>query len=133
MELNALDKIKLIQEKADKEIEALKQEAITGLCKRISETKDQLSKLQLEYEQLTGKTVTGHKAETIRRRLTKEEKTALVIKVAGIIKAATDGISMGRIVKESGESTSAVRDAISQVKGITKTGSKATTLYFLRR
>ena len=133
MELNALDKIKLIQEKADKEIEALKQEAITGLCKRISETKDQLAKLQLEYEQLTGKTVTGHKAEPTRKRLTQEEKASLVIKVAGIIKAATEGISMGKIVKESGESTSAVRDAISQVKGITKTGSKATTLYFLNR
>jgi hypothetical protein len=40
---------------------------------------------------------------------------------------------MGKIVKESGESTSAVRDTISQVKGITKTGSKATTPYFLNR
>ena len=133
MELTALDRIKQIQEKADKEIEALKQEAVTGLSKKIAETKDQLAKLQLEYEQLTGKTVTGHKAETLRRRLTKEEKASLVVKVAGIIKAATDGISMGKIVKESGESTSAVRDAISQVKGITKTGSKATTLYFLNR
>jgi hypothetical protein len=60
-------------------------------------------------------------------------KASLVVKVAGIIITATEGISMGKIVKESGESTSAVRDAISQVKGIIKTGTKATTLYFLNR
>ncbi|TSA33862.1 MAG: hypothetical protein D4R65_07065 [Verrucomicrobiaceae bacterium] len=69
----------------------------------------------------------------IRRRLTNDEKASLVIKIAGIIKAATDGISMGRIVKITGESTSAVCDPISQVKGIAKTGSKATTPYFLNR
>ncbi|MEI6072538.1 MAG: hypothetical protein WCS31_12150 [Verrucomicrobiae bacterium] len=134
MELNALDKIKQIQNKADKDIGALKQEAVTALCKMISEAKDHLAKLQSECEQLTRKTFFGHKANLlIRRRLTNDEKASLVFKVAGIIKAATNGISMGKIVKESGESTSAVRDAISQVKGITKTGSKATTLYFLKR
>ena len=91
-----------------------------------------LADLQRQYEELTGKTVKGEKSELSRKRLTKEEKSALVILVTEIIKSAKDGISMGSIVKRTGESASAVRDSVSQVPGVTKTGNKASTLYFAK-
>jgi len=38
---------------------------------------------------------------------------------------------MGDIVKQAGESVSAVRSAVKQVRGLKSTGVKGSTLYFL--
>jgi len=131
MSSSALQKIQEIQAKAEKEIAALKAEAVTDLAKRLSEAKEAVADLQRQYEELTGKTVTGEKAVSgTRKRLSAADKTALVERCAEIIKSA-DGIAMGDIVDRAGESVSAVRDAVSKVPGLRKTGSKATTLYFV--
>ena len=130
MALPALEKIQAIQERASKEIEALKTEAVSEIAKKLSEAKSVVADLERQYEELTGKTVKGEKAEGTRKRLSKEQKTALVATITEIIKSAKDGISMGSIVRQTGESASAVRDSVSQVHGLRKTGNKASTLYF---
>jgi len=126
MSLSALDKIKAIEEKAAKEIAALKAEAVSEVVKKLSEAKAVVAALEKEYEELTGKTVTGEKAPRV--RLSPEQIAALVVKVESIIKAA-DGISMGDVVEKAGASASAVRKAVKSLKGIKTTGTKATTLY----
>ena len=126
MSLSALDKIKAIEEKAAKEIAALKAEAVSEVVKKLSEAKAVVAALEKEYEELTGKTVTGEKAPRV--RLSPEQIAALVVKVESIIKAA-DGISMGDVVEKAGASASAVRKAVKRLKGIKTTGTKATTLY----
>ena len=132
MAQTALEKIAAIQDKANKEIETLKAEAVSELVKRINGVKSELSALEAEYASLTGKTLKGEKAGGTRRRLSKEEKEALVATVSAIIKGAKEGIKMGDIVKAAGESDSAVRDAVKAVKGIKTTGNKASTLYFAK-
>ena len=127
---SALEKIQAIQDRAHKEIEALKAEALSDIVKKLSEAKSVVADLERQYENLTGKTVRGEKVA--RKRLSKEQKEALVITVGNIIQASKDGISMGDIVKRAGEPVSAVREAVQQVKGLKKTGSKATTLYLVR-
>jgi len=124
---SALDKIKAIEEEAANKIEALKQEAKTEIVKKLSEAKAVVAALEKEYEELTGKTVTGAKAARV--RLSPEKIKALESKVEGIIKAAKEGISMGDVVEKAGASASAVRKAVKSLKGIKTTGSKATTLY----
>ena len=130
MALPALEKIQEIQDRANKEIEALKSEAVSEIAKKLSEAKSVVLDLERQYEELTGKTVKGERAEVSRKRLSKEQKAALVIAVTEIIKSSKDGVSMGTLVKKTGESASAVRDSVSQVQGLTKTGNKASTLYF---
>jgi len=62
MATSALQKIKAIQEKAQKEIEAIKGEAVSEVVKRISEGKELLRSLEAEYTKLTGKTLKGERA-----------------------------------------------------------------------
>ena len=132
MSLSALQKIQEIQAKADKEIAALKAEAVTDLAKRLSEAKAAVADLQRQYTELTGKTVSGELAASgARKRLSTAEKTALVDRCAEIIKLSPKGIGMSDIVDKAGESLSAVRDAVSKIAGIKKTGNKASTLYFV--
>ena len=125
--MSALEKIQAIQNRANREIESLKSEAVSDVVKRLSEAKSVVADLERQYEELTGKTVRGETAP--RKRLSKEQKDALVIRVGEIIQASKDGISMGDIVKRAGEAVSAVREAVQQVKGLKKTGNKASTLY----
>jgi len=132
MTASAIEKIQAIQDRANREIEALKSEAVSDVVKRLSEAKSAVADLERQYEELTGKTVRGEKAGGGRKRLSKEQKEALVITVGEIIKSANGGISMGDIVKRAGEAVSAVREAVHQVKGIKTTGSKATTLYLVK-
>ena len=132
MTSTALEKIQAIQDRANKEIEALKSEAVSEVVKKLSEAKSVVADLQQQYEELTGKTVKGEKSELSRKRLSEEQKAALIVSVTEIIKSAKDGISMGSIVKRTGESASAVRDSVSHVSGLTKTGNKASTLYFVK-
>src|SRR5674476_10121 len=88
---SSLEIIQEIQDRANKEIAALKTEAVSDLVKKISETKTLLADYQKQYEELTGKTVTGEKAPRV--RLSPEQSKALVVTVEAIIKNAKDGIS----------------------------------------
>ena len=128
----ALQKIAAIEAEAKAKIDALKTEAQSELVKKMAAVKSELAALQAEYEALTGKPAKEGKAGGSRKRLSAEEKAALVLTVAEIIKAAKDGISMGDIVKGAGQSASAVREAVKQVKGMKTTGNKASTLYFAK-
>ena len=108
----------------------MKAEALSDVVKKLSEAKSAVADLERQYEELTGKTVRGEKVS--RKRLSKEQKDALVIRVGEIIQASKDGISMGDIVKRADEVVSAVREAVHQVKGLRKTGNKASTLYLVK-
>lgn len=127
MAQSALEKIAAIQEKAAKEIEALKSEAISDVAKKLSEAKAVVADLENQYYDLTGKTVKGEKGKRI--RLTPEQKAELIGKVEQIIKSAKKPISMADIIKQAGASASAVRNAVGESKSIKKTGEKAGTLY----
>jgi hypothetical protein len=130
MSLSALEKIAAIEAEAKTKIDALKSEAVSELVKRISAVKSELAALETEYADLTGKTLKGEKVGITRKRLSADEKAALVITVGEIIRGKPEGISMGDIVRSAGQSVSAVREAVAQVKGLKKTGNKASTLYF---
>ncbi len=132
MSITALEKIAAIEADAKNKIEALKQEAVTELVKRIAAAKSELAQLESEYAALTGKTLTGEKATFSRKRLSTSEKAALVETVTGIIKASKEPLSFGDIASRTGESASAVRDAIKQVPGLKVTGVKASTRYALK-
>ena len=127
MSISALEKIAAIQEKAAKEIDALKSEAISDIAKRLSEAKALVVDLENQYYDLTGKTVKGEKGKRI--RLTPEQKDELIAKVEQVIKSAKKPISMSDIIKQAGASASAVREAVSKAKDVKKTGEKAGTLY----
>jgi sigma54-dependent transcription regulator len=62
MAISALEKIKAIREKAEKEVEAIKADAVSELAKRIGEAREHLRSLEAEYTELTGKTVRGERA-----------------------------------------------------------------------
>jgi len=133
--MNPLERIAQLEQKHQEQIALIKGEAITELTKQLAEAKAVVANLTAQYEKLTGKKLTGDKAgggKITRKRLSTEEKTALVKLVAGIIKNAHDGVSMGNIVQQSGQSVSAVREAVKAVKGVKKTGAKASTLYFVK-
>ena len=63
MALSALEKIKAIEEKAQKEIEAIKDEARSELSKRIGEAREHLRSLEAEYAALIGRNVRGEKVK----------------------------------------------------------------------
>lgn len=70
MSVTALDKIREIENKAAEEIKVLKQTAVTELVKsivvakeKLQEARDFLSKLELDYRELTGKDFQGNKVE----------------------------------------------------------------------
>ncbi len=132
MAISIIEKIREIEEEAKKKIDALRSEAISEIAKKISEKKSELAELAAEYLKLTGKNIHGQKPDGLRKRLSSAEKAALVGTVEEIIKSAKDGIGMGDIVKQAGESVSAVRSAVKLVKGIKSTGAKASTLYFVK-
>ena len=128
----ALQKIAAIEAEAKAKIDALKTEAQSELVKKMAAVKSELAALQAEYEALTGKPAKEGKAGGSRKRLSAEEQAALVLTVTEIIKKAHEGVSMGEIVKQAGESVSAVREAVKAVKGVKKSGAKASTLYFAK-
>jgi hypothetical protein len=64
MATSALERIKAIREKAEKEVEAIKAEAVSELSKRIGEAREHLRSLEAEYTELTGKTVRGERVSS---------------------------------------------------------------------
>lgn len=133
MSQTALEKIKAIEEEAAKKIAALKADAVSEVVKKISEAKAVLAALESEYSSLTGKDLKGEKVAGTRRRLSPEEKTALAETVKSILKSNKNGMKLGALVEQTGESPNAVRDAIKALgKNVTVTGNKASTLYFAK-
>lgn len=132
MATSALEKIRAIEEEAANKIAALKSEAVSEVVKRISEAKAVLQELEAEYAALTGKNFKGEPAAGKRKRLSADEKTALIETVKAVLKGNKNGSKMSEIISGAGESASAVREALSKVKGVTTTGNKASTLYFLK-
>lgn len=61
MAISALEKIKQIKEKADKEIEAIKNEARSELSKQIGEAREHLRSLEADYAVLIGRNVKGER------------------------------------------------------------------------
>ena len=61
MAISALDRIKQIEEKAQKEIEAIKAEAVSEIAKRRSELLQELAAVDKQYQEFTGKTVRGER------------------------------------------------------------------------
>jgi hypothetical protein len=61
MAISALDRIKQIEEKAQKEIEAIKAEVVSEIAKRRSELLQELAAVDKQYQKLTGKTVRGER------------------------------------------------------------------------
>lgn len=132
MSQTALEKIKEIQEKADKEIASLKAKAVSEIVQKIAAAKATLAALEEEYKELTGKDLKGEKVEGKRRRLSSEEKAALVESVKAILKGNKEGVKISAIVSQTGEPISAVRTALASIKEVKTTGNKASTLYFLK-
>ena len=132
MSFESLSNIHEIPIQAHKEIEAQKAEAISAVTKKLSEAKAVVADLHRKYEELTGRPIREKKGSGSRVRLSSSEKAELVLKVTEIIKSAQKEISMGEIIKQAGASASATRDAVKKVHGITTTGTKATTLYFVK-
>ena len=130
MSLSLVEALKALDEEAETKKAALRQQYKTEIVKKLAAAKAVVADLEKQYEAATGKTVTG--AKVARVRLSAEESAALVVKVEGIVKAATNGISMGEIVEKAGASESAVRKAVKNAKGIKSTGSKASTKYFAK-
>lgn len=132
MSQSALEKIKAIEEEAQKKIAALKSEAVSEIVRKIADAKETLAALEIEYASLTGKDLKGEPAGGKRRRLSADEKAALAENVKSTLGGAKSGLKLGDIVENLGHSPSAIRDAIASLgKAVTKTGNKASTRYLL--
>lgn len=135
MSISTIDRINEIQQKASQEIADLRQQAAAEILARVAALRGELDSLAVQYAALTEKPLPG--ADTAleekksRRRLSTDEKAALVETVRNILAAKPQGAKMSEIVSEAGESVAAVRDALSRIKTKT-TGAKATTRYFLK-
>lgn len=135
MSLTALEKIKAIEDKAKEEIAKLRSEAVSDLARQLAEAKARVRELETQYEAITGKTVRGDTVEvapTTRRRMSGEEKAALVAQLREVLKGSRNGTKMGDLLSQTGAPVNAVRQALTQIKDLKTTGSKASTLYFLK-
>jgi len=132
-----------IKEEAEASILALKQEAASGIAKalyvakeKVKEAQAEVDRLAREYATATGKTITGEKAPTVRRRLSAEEKSQLKGKLLNTIKAKAEGVKLSDLRKASGESTTQIRKVINELlseNAIQRTGEKSTTVYTVAR
>lgn len=134
MSQSVIDKIQEIQRRAEEEIKAFRRQAVAEIVGRMSALKEELKALETQYAELTGKPVAvaeASVAKATRKRLSGDEKAALVETLRAILARNPNGVSMGELVKEAGESVGAVRKAVASLKTKT-TGAKATTRYFLK-
>lgn len=146
MTLSAAEKIRAIQEKADQEIAALRQEAARELAKKLSEAKDVVKKLEEEYEAVTGKPVRDknidsqplHNGTAGRaKRLSTQEIAELTAKIRTIIKGCRTGVGIKEIkthLRTEGleVAKSQVVKALKSIEGLTSSGQRAATIYFVK-
>ncbi len=89
MELSAFEKIREIQARADQEIKQLRQQAISEVVRRLSEAKELVKDLEIQYTSLTGKNlkgeaVTGSKSKPAKKDFSSvEELTDVLTKAPG--------------------------------------------------
>lgn len=134
MSQSVIEKIQEIQRKAEEEIQTFRRQAVTEIVSRMSALKAELAVLETQFAELTGKPVAAVEAsagKSTRKRLSGDEKAALAEKLRAILSQNPNGVSMGELVKEAGESVGAVRHAVATLKTKT-TGTRATTRYFLK-
>ncbi len=134
MSLSVIEKIQEIQRKAEEEIKSFRRQAVAEIVHRMASLKEELKMLEGQYAGLTGRSLVEEEAPAVRanrRRLSNDEKAALVEKLREILAGNPTGVSMGELVKQTGESVGAVRKAVASLKTKT-TGAKATTRYFLK-
>lgn len=134
MSQSVIEKIQEIQRKAEEEIQTFRRQAVTEIVSRMSALKAELAVLETQFAELTGKPVAAVGApsgKSTRKRLSGDEKAALAEKLRAILSQNPNGVSMGELVKEAGESVGAVRNAVATLKTKT-TGTRATTRYFLK-
>ena len=79
-----LDKIASIKAKADQEIHALREQAASDLTQKLAEAKTILRDLEIQYEELTGKTVRGEKVSGTRFPKAKLTNEAVAQAIKGI-------------------------------------------------
>ena len=79
-----LDKIASIKAKADQEIHSLREQAATELAKKLTEAKVVLRDLEIQYEELTGKTVRGDNVSGTRLPKAKMTNEAIAAAIKGI-------------------------------------------------
>jgi len=145
MTLSTAEKIKAIQEKADLEIAALRQEAASELAKKLAEARDVVKKLEEEYESITGKPVRdnaasppqSHESLGRARRLTVQETSELTAKITTIVKGCRTGVGIKEIKthlqREGIEAVkSQVIKALKSIDGLTSTGNRSSTRYFIK-
>lgn len=92
LEAKAAETIKEVESRASEEIRALRQGAVSELVKRISEAKQVLADLEVQYKALTGRDFSGNKIATSEAKPAKTgeynqfasaEELAAVLKSAG--------------------------------------------------
>ena len=79
-----LDKIASIKAKAEQEIHALREQAASELAQKLAEAKTVLRDLEIQYEELTGKTVRGEKTSETRLPKAKLTNEAIALAIKGI-------------------------------------------------
>ena len=79
-----LDKIASIKAKAEQEIYALREQATTELAQKLADAKSVLRDLELQYEELTGKTVRGEKSPGTRFPKAKLTNEAIAAAIKGL-------------------------------------------------
>ena len=84
MNISVLDKIAAIKAKADQEIQSLRQQAVNELAQKLAEAKIVVRDLELQYEEITGKTVRGEKTARTRSTKAKPTNEAIAEAIKGI-------------------------------------------------
>ena len=79
-----LDKIASIKAKAEQEIHALREQAASELAQKLAEAKTVLRDLEIQYEELTGKTVRGEKVPATRSPKAKLTNEAIAEAIKGL-------------------------------------------------
>lgn len=142
--MSALDKIKAIQQKAEEEITALRKEAASELARKIADAKATLKALELEYEEVTGKPVRAVEVPeaTTGRKRARKLNSAQIEKLSEQIKTTIKGYGkggakIGEIItslKQDGiqAANTQITKLIKETKGISKTGERAATVYFIK-
>lgn len=144
MPLSAAEKIKAIQDNAEREIAAIRQEAASDIAKKLAEAREVVQRLEEEYEAITGKPVretplASNPPEFAgrARRLTPQEVAGLTAKITSIIKGCKTGVGLKEIrIHLQRDGVEAVKSQIvkslKSIEGLTSSGHKASTVYFIK-
>ena len=125
---NALEEMRKLELEYQERKRAIQGSVIQEIVRAIATKKQELAELESQYTSLTGKNLKGEKAG-VRRRLSSEDQQALKANVEAFLRSKPQGAKMKEIIASVGESSAAVRRAISQIASIRSEGAKAATVY----